>query len=312
MPQITKHPTAATLSLAILPEFKSPFVEWQAKFNAIIAGSEGFVSLEFLSPSKPGDQWKIVQRFNSKESVSNWQNSKEYHNLLKELSPLVKNQSLDEREIDESCLKNGVTEVIITKINPKKEKAYRLWCAKIHRLEAEFEGFRGVYIQSPAASKGNHWITLLQFDTPENLDRWLNSKERQSILKEASALITALESHRMISPFAGWFYSIAKTEEIPAAWQQAMIVLLALFPIVILEMKYLSPLTSGLNPSLATFIGNLISVGLVTFPMIPLVIRSLSWWLFPKEGSKLTVTVLGTLFILFLYAIEIIFFSNFF
>lgn len=204
-----------------------------------------------------------------------------------------------------------MTEVIITKIDPQKASAYREFCAKIHQLEAKFEGFRGVYIQSPAARGGNHWITLLQFNTPENLDRWLNSKEREAILKEASPMISSLESHRIASPYAGWFYSIAKTEEVPPAWKQAMVVLLSIFPIVMLESKYLFPLTASWESATATFFANMISVSLLTFPVMPLAIRSLDWWLSPKKGTKFKTNILGAAFVLLLYLLEIALFWHF-
>ena len=84
-----------------------------------------------------------------------------------------------------------------------------------------------------------------------------------------------------------------------------MIVLLVLFPIVMLEIKFLSPLTSGLNPSLATFIGNAISVSLVSWPMIPIAIWFLEWWLSPQEDKRLQATLVGTGVVLLLYLLEI-------
>lgn len=103
----------------------------------------------------------------------------------------------------------------------------------------------------------------------------------------------------------GWFSSVSKGAEAPPDWKQGMIVLLVLFPIVMLEMKFLSPLTVGLNPSLAMFIGNAISVGLVTWPTVPIVINLLRWWLMPDPKRRWKINVLGTLFVMCLYAIEI-------
>lgn len=202
-------------------------------------------------------------------------------------------------------MNGGVTEVFVTQVNAENEKAYRAWIAKIHQEEAKFKGFKGVYMQSPGQNGGMNWITLLQFDTPENLDRWLNSSERQEVLSEAKPLIKSLESHRMVSAYAGWFTSIAKTEGVPSVWKQTMLVLLVLFPIVMLELKYLSLLTDGLNHSLATFIGNAISVTLIAWPMMPFAILCLGWWLTPKAKKWLQINVTGTVIVLLLYVIEI-------
>ncbi len=205
----------------------------------------------------------------------------------------------------------SVTEVIVTQVSPDKEEAFQKWAAKIHHAEAKFPGFRGVYVQSPRQSKGHSWITLLQFDSTANLDRWLDSSERQEVLKESSDFITSLESHRMVSPYAGWFASIAQTGEIPSVWKQTMIVLLVLFPIVMFELKYLMPWIEGLNSSVGTFIGNAISVTLISFPMMPIAIVFLGWWLAPAGKNRLQKTILGTIMVLGLYLIEIVLFWRF-
>lgn len=308
MPEFAKPPTIATLNVMIRPESNSEFVEWQAKLNKAIAGFPGFVSLEFLATSSQHSSWMVVQRFYDENSIVSWRKSNTYLELIRELQNLVIEDGFQEKMTGEDALTNGVTEVIISRVMPENEKIYREWSAKIHQIEAKFPGFRGVYIQSPAQNKGKNWITLLQFDTPENLDHWLESAERQEILKEASAPISSLETHRVISPYAGWFYSIAKIDELPSVWKQTMIVLVILFPIVMMEQAFLSPLTAGLNPSLAMFIGNAVSVSLISFPMMPIVINLLGWWLFPKGKNRVLMTVVGTLVVLLAYVVEIILF----
>lgn len=284
-------------------------MDWQAKLNAVVTGFEGFISLEFLSTST--SSWTVVQRFYDAKNLSLWRKSSKCIELVDELKSLAVKDSFQESASSEVNGQNGVTEVIITKVHPEKEKAYSEWSAKIHQIEAKFPGFRGVYIQSPKQNKGSHWITLLQFDTAKHLDKWLKSPERQKILQESTSLISSLENQRVSSPYAGWFHSIAKTEDIPSVWKQTMLVLLVLFPLVMLELKYLSPLTSAMGLSLSTFIGNALSVSLIAFPLMPIAIKLLGWWLAPNAKKRGLQTALGTLTVLILYLIEIALFWNF-
>jgi hypothetical protein len=54
------------------------------------------------------------------------------------------------------------------------------------------------------------------------------------------------------------------------------------------------------------FIGNVISVALTTYLTMPLFIKTLGWWLFPKsDTSKIAVNAAGTALIFLLYAIEV-------
>jgi uncharacterized protein len=286
-----------------MPEKSQPdFIDWQSKLHGIMASFPGFVSLEISSSSD--SYWRIVQRFQSVESVNRWRNSKERTKLLDELKSL----SNDIRIVDEGSdafKQGGVTEVFVTEVIPEKEIIFKKWLAKIHNLEARFPGFRGLFVQAPT-EKSRYWLTFLQFDSAKNLDHWLASDERQLALEESKELIKHLESHRLISPYAGWFASIAKeTGTPPSAWKQTMVVLLVLFPIVMLEIRYLNPWLTSFNISLATFIGNAISVSLVSWPLVPLAIRFLRFWLVPQPEKKREATLYGTALVLLLYALSI-------
>lgn len=306
----TTKPILMTLRITLLPEASSAFVDWQSKFNSEIASFPGFVSLEILSPFKNQKDWLVIQRFTNKDEASSWRNSTKRKHLIGELKNITLKKGIEETTTDEEHFHEGVTEVIVTEVAPENERNYREWTARMHHAEAKFPGFRGVYVQAPHGH-GKAWITLLQFDNVQNLDNWLNSSARKKILEEAAPLVSSIETHRVISPYAGWFSSLAKEGQLPPVWKQTMIVLLVLFPIVMLEIKYLNPFTQFLGPSLSTFIANAISVTLLSFPLVPIAIWFLGWWLTPNYKKPLLKTILGTFFILGLYLFEIILFWNF-
>jgi len=89
-----------------------------------------------------------------------------------------------------------------------------------------------------------------------------------------------------------------------------MIVLLVLFPIVMLELKYLSPHTALFNRSVGIFISNALSVTLSAWPMMPLAIWLLGLWL-TGEKKNVFKSILGTLLAMGLYLLEIALFWNF-
>lgn len=209
-----------------------------------------------------------------------------------------------------SKFQRNITEIFVTRVSADKEEDYREWIAKIHQLETTFPGFCGMYVQSPREGTDGNWITLLEFDTLENLEHWLSSKERQQLLSESQSLIESLESHRLISPYAGWFASLAPEGKSPPVWKQTMIVLLVLFPIVMLELKFLPFLTLQLNPALGTFIANTISVILIAWPMMPIAIWFLGWWLTPQSTHYQQATLWGTALLILLYIFEIAIFWN--
>lgn len=298
------------LKVTVSPTSKQAFINWQAVLKKAISQFPGFISLEILAPySHESNVWVIAQRFFDVPSAVEWRFSKEHAALLKELLTFIPGSSIDERMSNELPIESGVTEVFVTQVACDQESSYQQWIARIHQMEASFPGFLGVYVQAPSPGMGLNWITFLRFDTPANLDRWLTSKERREILKEATQLITSIESHRVLSPYAGWFSPLTTgvISRVPV-WKQTMLVLLVLFPIVMLEMRYLLPELQGVNRSLSTFIGNAISVILISWPMMPIAIYLLGWWLIPSKPCKVFKMIAGVLLNLVLYAVEIIIF----
>jgi hypothetical protein len=61
----------------------------------------------------------------------------------------------------------------------------------------------------------------------------------------------------------------------------------------------------GLHASLATFIGNTISVFGTTFVTMPLFIRWFGWWLFTEKKTPPWITPAGIGFLAALFAIEV-------
>lgn len=308
MPNPSGNGSILTLKVQINPACKNEFVEWQSELHETIAAFRGFSSLEISSTGEKANSWVIVQRFQDRESTTQWLTSGERNFLIDQLRNYVPpNQplSLQDLEGDSEGLPSGVIEVFVTHVSADKQEAYREWIAKIHQTEALFPGFQGVYVQSPKKDLGRHWITFLKFDKQENLDNWLSSKERAKVLEEAKPLIESIESHRVISPYAGWFADPTTGAKRPAVWKQTMLILLVLFPIVMLESKFLPFITGGMNSSFSTFIGNAISVALISWPMMPIALFFLGWWLQPHGKKELTYTLLGTLLLIVIYCLEI-------
>lgn len=312
------HPNESKLiiRLKVRDDAQAQFSDWQAKLHGIVAKFHGFISLEILSPTQSlQPEWVLIFRFHNQDDLLSWRNSKERKHLSEELQPyldLKAEQPIQESEQLIMDTKGGVTEVIVTKVKPEQLSAYRDWIGKIHQAEALFPGFQRVYVQAPDQENGESWITLLQFDTAENLENWLTSKERKEVLLEGQKLIHSLETHEVVSSFAGWFPpDRTGLKGFPPVWKQTMLVLLVLFPIVMLEMKFLPPLIGELNPSLKTFIGNAISVSLVSWPLMPIAIKLLGWWLIiPKSTNRLKIECSGLGVMAVLYLIEIIVFWN--
>ena len=288
---------------------ENEFAAWQAKALTRAAEFKGFLNSE-ITPSGDASSWAVMLRFANTGHLDTWRESEIWRHLLEEVQSLLAEKSSIEIEVRESEPDGGVVEVIVTKVKAGKEGAYREWETKIQQAQSKFPGYCGSYVQPPLAGELG-WTTLMRFDTAEHLDTWLKSPERAALLGEAEPLIDYAHLQRMETSFPGWFPTDPKTGQGPPNWKAAMLVLLGLFPIVMLESLFLSPRLASLNFSLALFIGNTISVALTTWLTMPVFIKALDWWLFPKPDAPKSVHWKGTLLIFALYALSVAIFWKF-
>jgi heme-degrading monooxygenase HmoA len=94
--------------------------------------------------------------------------------LLRVAQTFLAEKSSIEIEIKETGPDGGVVEVIVTKVKPGKEEAYRQWETKIQQAQSKFPGYQGSYVQPPIAGELG-WTTLMRFKSTEQLDTWLKS-----------------------------------------------------------------------------------------------------------------------------------------
>ena len=282
------------------------FGAWRARLQQAVLASPGCLSCELVAASLPEQQDPVtVVGFDSTTALRGWLESPARRDLVAEGGTLTQGGWIAEiagGAAAEYRLKGLATEVIVTDVKPGRESEYRAWAGRIERAQAAFPGYSGSFVQPPQAGETG-WTTIMRFATVAELDGWLKSPERERLLEEARELIDRELVHRVDASFPGWAPNDPATGKPPPTWKTATLVLLVLYPVVMLEVKFLSPRLGGLNPALGTFIGNAISVSLTTWPLMPLAIRAYDWWIFPESRPR-WVALAGPLALLACYALE--------
>jgi antibiotic biosynthesis monooxygenase (ABM) superfamily enzyme len=308
-------PAVFIATAKVRPGSEDAFAAWKGRYDAAVAKFPGYLSSDIVPPDEHSDMWTIVLNFSSSAELNAWQQSKERAAVMGELFPLVSGGNIGEvmkKEAPDSAQPaTNVTQVILSQVKPGMEDMYRAWAARIQQAQSQYPGYRGMYLQPPAFS-GGHWTTLLRFDTTEHLEAWLAAPERTKFLQEAKAFIENEELMRLATSFPGWVPVNPVTGKGPPDWKTALLVLLGLYPIVVIELRFLNPVLRGLGSSLATFIGNAISVAGTTFITMPLFVRTFGWWLFVDENSSKRATPAGLAILVGLFAAEVAFFWRFF
>jgi antibiotic biosynthesis monooxygenase (ABM) superfamily enzyme len=303
-------PAVLIFSAKLRPGEGQAFAAWQARHNTVLGKFPGFTGSDVIPPSQPeSTEWTIVLNFRSQDDLTAWQRSMQRAEIVREAIPLFEDGTFGEvAQPDRPGEQPGsnVTEVVLSKIRSGMDDTYREWAVRIQAAQARYPGYRGMYLQPPAEKDGL-WTTIIRFDTAEHLEAWMEAPERAELLTESQAFIEHEQLMRLATSFPGWVPINPLTGRGPPNWKTAMLVVLGLFPIVMLEMRFLSPILAslGLHASLATFISNSISVAGTTFLTMPLFIRCFGWWLFTEKGTPGWATPAGLGLLAVLFAIEV-------
>jgi antibiotic biosynthesis monooxygenase (ABM) superfamily enzyme len=268
-------------------------------------------------PPNPPTQvdWVILQRFSSADTAIDWLRSDLRQQLLAEAEHLLVGAH-DVHLLRDSAagvVPAPVSAVITTRLKPGAEGAYRAWEQRIAKAQARSPGFQGYRFEPPMPGVQDDWLAILGFDSERNLQSWLDSPERQVLLREAEALVEEFHARVVRTGFEQWFADNNDRAIAPPAWKQNMVVLLMLYPVVFLFGLYVqTPLLigwAGLPFWAALFLGNVASVLLLNW-LVPWASRALSWWLNPLTQHRLRVDLGGAVFVAALYAVCLYAFSR--
>ncbi len=289
------------ISFRVADERRDAYEAWQARITAAAEGFDGYVATEVFPP-KVGtqDEWVVVYRFDTPANLGAWVSSNERRDLLAEADAGSLTTDTHEQVIaTPSGSRNAVSVVASGRVKPGREREYERWQDGITAAAREFPGFLDSELFRALPGVQQDPVVVFRFASAECLDAWLESDVRKQWLRKAEPLASDSRLQRVGGGLDGWFPSGASGDERVPDWKQAFAVLLALYPTVMLLTMYLSPQLDALPLAVSMFIGNVVSVALLTWPLMPAANRVLGPWLKPRTRSA---TVVGTLALFLGYA----------
>ena len=178
-------------------------------------------------------------------------------------------------------------------VRAQDEDAFVEWQQRLAEAERVAPGHLGTELLRPVPGVQDEWVVVTRFTGEAELEAWLESEPRRRLLHDGERF-RDFRLQRVGTSFGSWF----PTEDgvaAPASWKTALSVLVGLYPTVVLLTLGISALwpTGPLWASL--LVGNVLSVGLLTWVVMPVVTWALAFWLEPTPGTRGARTdVLGT------------------
>ncbi len=282
------------------------YAEWQEQVGRRIESWPGFLDRRVIRPDPPLQvDWVIVQRFRDVESARGWLQSADRMALLDQIKDhFIGNDDVHLFTEDSEKPAEAASVLISSRVPEAEEGAFLDWQRQISAAESRFDGFLGHKIERPIPGVQEDWVVALSFDTPEHLEKWIESPERKALLDAGRDYNEQLTLTRASYGFGFW--SGQKDKALPdPVFKSNLLVLLMLYPIVFLWGYFIAdPLFAdhGVPFWLSLFIGNVVSTQLLGWFFVPWAFRLFGWWV--KRNQPVRVHLAGYAIIVALYAVS--------
>lgn len=269
---------SATTILALKVEDPNDpaFLMWRDRIEQAAQSQRGFDASEVFQP-QPGiqDRWVLLLRFQDGDSLKAWLETK----------PFEEARPYDPIQVtvgESGRLRGPVSLVVDTRVQPERLEAFRAWQAEMEAAERKFPGFLDSRLLAPVPGLTDGWTIVVRFDSVEHLDAWIESDARRTLMQRVEPEMHG-NLRRVVSSFDGWF-PLSVDAPPPPTWKQALTVLVAIYPLVMVLSLYLQ---LGLPFASQIFFSNVLSTIALSWVAMPLLNRLLKPWLFPKKPSRL-------------------------
>ncbi len=278
------------------------FQAWQKTLNEKLLQFPGALRVDVLpaNMTAAGHEWIVIYRFRSEAELSAWLRSNEHEDVRASAPDIFVGTETQYTLSGAEAPDAGETIVTSNKVIAGKECAYEAADKALNEVAARFPGFASAKVLKPRPGSRT-WSTIVRFNSKPDMDRWLGSPERAAGRKEMYKYTESHEANVVPTGFGSWFAVNAEDSIEAPAWKQAMTVLAALFPTVMILTLTVGRLQAPLAVNI--FIGNTLSTIALTWALMPVFTRAMAWWLSPRATPNETLR--GSALLLGIYAVEI-------
>jgi antibiotic biosynthesis monooxygenase (ABM) superfamily enzyme len=296
------QPATAIASHRVLPEKLEEYCEAQNAITNAARSFPGFVGTEVLAPV-PGlqEEWIAIFRLESNQAMKRWLQSSERAKPAARIESCLSQPSQMLLLASDDDAEPPVAMVIACRVRPERMDDYLSWRRRTIAAQAHYPGYFATEFFPPNGKFQNEWVDIVRYRSLADLTHWMESKERQVLVNELSTIAETVHAHQ-ITGFEGWFALNRGPGRVvvpPPSWKQALAVLFALYP-TLMVLSLLNPLMRSLSFPVRMLMGNIFSVALLTWLVMPGATRFLGFWLNShgddwKPEALGLLTVAGTL-----------------
>jgi antibiotic biosynthesis monooxygenase (ABM) superfamily enzyme len=244
---------------------------------SVAKGAEGFLGSEIFPPIHGvQDAYVVLYRFDRGIHLRSWLNSGERREMLQRIGGLLLEPAHEFFFVHSRRHAGTASSVFAYRIRRDGEAGFQDWRRRILEQVRTWKGFLGTESFDTLDSSHPEFVVVVRFDSRSNLDAWLRSDVRKSFMDEVKRHVHHYSLRSIGSGFEGWFDN-GKTP--PARWRQAMVILTALFPVIMIVRQMLMPVFAVLPMPVAFLILLSVDLAVLTYAVMPLFTRLMDFWL---------------------------------
>lgn len=182
---------------------------------------------------------------------------------------------------DEKGEPGPLTVIVTWRIRQGCEPEFEAWRREISAAALRFPGHMGIDVILPGTIPGEYAI-IFRFDSYAHLRAWQESNIRRDLLQKAEPFREKEPSYRLESGLEYWFAPPGVPAS-PPRWKMAIVTVLAVWPVSLLVPWLLMPLIGDLPAALQALFIAMGIVILLTWVVMPVLVRILKAWLERKS-----------------------------
>lgn len=183
-----------------------------------------------------------------------------------------------------SLLTEGATAVITHRVDGDKHADYETWLNEIAPLCKAWQGHLDWHIVRPIPRLTETYTIIIRFDTTENLQQWMDSETRASLIDKVRPLLVTGDDFFVSSGLDFWFTPGGAKAQVPVRWKQFLATWSVIYPLVLGVPLIVTPIFRLLNLADSHLFFTLAVTGTVVFLMVYVVMprytRLIKRWLF--------------------------------
>jgi antibiotic biosynthesis monooxygenase (ABM) superfamily enzyme len=166
-----------------------------------------------------------------------------------------------------------VTVVVTWHVRQGHEQEFDAWFREVSAAALRFPGHLGLNVVHHD-TRESEYVIVFRFDTDEHLTAWMNSDVRRDFLAQAEQFREEQPTYHVERGLEYWFETDGS--KAPPRWKMAIITVLGVWPVGILVSNALAPLIGSLPPVLRALMVSVGIVYLLTWVVMPLLVKLFS------------------------------------